>query len=192
MWLGICAIFHTLNTGYLKKRRFNGMTLGLGHKNPYAEAYGFQFGVADGARTHDNRNHNPGLYQLSYSHHKTFMARPTGIEPVTARLEGGCSIRLSYGRINFFGLCFLSGIWSGRWDSNSRPSAPKADALTRLRYAPHERAEYTGSLKERQDTRRRFFTGFYFYKRFSATPCFSGCLNTLWQRSKAARRRRFN
>ena len=28
----------------------------------------FFFGVADGARTHDNRNHNPGLYQLSYSH----------------------------------------------------------------------------------------------------------------------------
>jgi len=27
------------------------------------------YGVADGARTHDNRNHNPGLYQLSYSHH---------------------------------------------------------------------------------------------------------------------------
>ena len=26
------------------------------------------FGVADGARTHDNRNHNPGLYQLSYNH----------------------------------------------------------------------------------------------------------------------------
>ena len=25
-------------------------------------------GVADGTRTHDNRNHNPGLYQLSYSH----------------------------------------------------------------------------------------------------------------------------
>ncbi len=27
-------------------------------------------GVADGIRTHDNRNHNPGLYQLSYSHQK--------------------------------------------------------------------------------------------------------------------------
>ncbi len=26
--------------------------------------------MADGARTHDNRNHNPGLYQLSYSHHQ--------------------------------------------------------------------------------------------------------------------------
>ena len=29
-------------------------------------------GVADGARTHDNWNHNPGLYQLSYSHHRDF------------------------------------------------------------------------------------------------------------------------
>ncbi len=26
-------------------------------------------GVNDGARTRDNRNHNPGLYQLSYAHH---------------------------------------------------------------------------------------------------------------------------
>ena len=26
--------------------------------------------MADGARTHDNRNHNPGLYQLSYSHRR--------------------------------------------------------------------------------------------------------------------------
>ena len=27
-------------------------------------------GVADGTRTHDSRNHNPGLYQLSYGHHQ--------------------------------------------------------------------------------------------------------------------------
>ena len=26
-------------------------------------------GVDDGTWTHDNRNHNPGLYQLSYAHH---------------------------------------------------------------------------------------------------------------------------
>ena len=26
-------------------------------------------GVTDGARTHDNRSHSPGLYQLSYDHH---------------------------------------------------------------------------------------------------------------------------
>ena len=29
-------------------------------------------GVGDGARTHDHRNHNPGLYQLSYAHHYKF------------------------------------------------------------------------------------------------------------------------
>jgi hypothetical protein len=27
-------------------------------------------GVNDGTRTHDNRDHNPGLYQLSYAHHE--------------------------------------------------------------------------------------------------------------------------
>ena len=26
-------------------------------------------GVDDGTRTHDDRVHNPGLYQLSYAHH---------------------------------------------------------------------------------------------------------------------------
>ena len=71
-WLGMCAIFHTVDTGYLQKEDSMVWRWAWDTKNPYAEAYGFQFGVADGARTHDNRNHNPGLYQLSYSHHKTF------------------------------------------------------------------------------------------------------------------------
>ena len=69
-------------------------------------------GVDDGARTHDRRDHNPELYQLSYVHHRQpktnaipttcatlVMARPAGLEPATLGLEGRCSIRLSYGRI---------------------------------------------------------------------------------------------
>ena len=28
-----------------------------------------EYGVDDGDRTHDNRSHNPVLYQLSYAHH---------------------------------------------------------------------------------------------------------------------------
>lgn len=47
------------------------------------------------------------LYQLSYAHHIAFclcqdcqMARPAGLEPATIRLEGGCSIQLSYGRLS--------------------------------------------------------------------------------------------
>ena len=66
-------------------------------------------GVDDGNRTHDNWNHNPALYQLSYAHHialqllacqSCLMAHPAGLEPATIRLEGGCSIQLSYGRLS--------------------------------------------------------------------------------------------
>ena len=63
-----------------------------------------EYGVDDGNRTHDTRSHNPVLYQLSYAHHIALlvplrqMARPAGLEPATIRLEGGCSIQLSYGR----------------------------------------------------------------------------------------------
>ncbi len=35
-----------------------------------------------------------------------------------------------------FGFC---EVWSGREDSNLRPPAPKAGALTRLRYAPTQK-----------------------------------------------------
>ena len=51
------------------------------------------------------------LYRLSYAHHYSYytnttsqnhtmcaVARPAGFEPATTRLEGGCSIQLSYGR----------------------------------------------------------------------------------------------
>jgi hypothetical protein len=85
-------------------------------------------GVDDGARTRDNRNHNPGLYQLSYVHHRLHcrngMVRPAGIEPATAGLEGRCSIRLSYGRLKKQ-LLTAPNVFSGRCrvptDSDLRP-----------------------------------------------------------------------
>ena len=35
----------------------------------------FAFWVTSGARTHDTRNHNPMLCQLSYSHHIAFSSK---------------------------------------------------------------------------------------------------------------------
>ena len=48
-----------------------------------------------------------------------------GFEPATVCLEGRCSIQLSY-----------ATKMSGWQDSNLRPPAPKAGAMTGLRYTP--------------------------------------------------------
>ena len=37
----------------------------------------FAFWVTSGARTHDTRNHNPMLCQLSYSHHIGLLSKPS-------------------------------------------------------------------------------------------------------------------
>ena len=58
------------------------------------------YGVGDGTRTRDTRNHNPMLYQLNYTHHmEGKLARLKGLEPLTHCLEGSCSIHLSYRRL---------------------------------------------------------------------------------------------
>ena len=61
-----------------------------------------------------------------------------GFEPSTACLEGRCSIQLSYAS---------NIVVSGWQDSNLRPPAPKAGAITGLRYTPkkqNKKAERQG------------------------------------------------
>ena len=60
----------------------------LCEKKPSSDGLRLVFGVSDGDRTHDHRNHNPELYQLSYAHHIHYsatscLARPAGLEPAT-------------------------------------------------------------------------------------------------------------
>lgn len=87
-------------------------------------------GVADGARTHDNQNHNLALYQLNYGHHtNACLARPAGLEPATLGLEGRCSIRLSYGRIRFHKMVGVE-----RFELPTHCS--QSSCATRLRYTP--------------------------------------------------------
>ncbi len=55
-------------------------------------------GVTDGARTHDNRNHNPGLYQLSYGHHcerKMILAHFFKGAPIAWSTPFGCLLAMA-------------------------------------------------------------------------------------------------
>ena len=65
-----------------------------------------------------------------------FVVKAEGFEPSTACLEGRCSIQLSYASIYLLKLKWKKFNLSGWQDSNLRPPAPKAGAITELRYTP--------------------------------------------------------
>ena len=66
------------------------------------------FGVDDGARTHDRRDHNPELYQLSYAHHKP---------------ASNCGLKSPFFRIRAPDSQEGPGLWHARQDLNLQPSA---------------------------------------------------------------------
>ncbi len=120
-------------------------------------------GVADGARTHDNGITIQGSTTELQPPPKTVFNQILGARQesdANPRLKGRCLSRLSYGRSCRFVLID----WSGRV-VRTRPSAPKADALTRLR-TPDEEAD--AIAQERcvniyfQDTRWKY--SFWFEK----------------------------
>ena len=110
------------------------------------------FGVTDGARTHDNRNHNPGLYQLRYGHHIhcstsnyaqhhfIILARLAWNSESMQGLSGApdrtrtCNLRLRRPllypvELRAPGSPVAPTNWSGQRDLNPRLPAPKAGAL---------------------------------------------------------------
>jgi hypothetical protein len=61
-------------------------------------------GVADGTRTHDDRNHNPGLYQLSYSHRRAnnYIGAGVTTQPPAAALAARAAAGSVSARKRFF------------------------------------------------------------------------------------------
>ena len=104
-------------------------------------------GVDDGTRTHNNRDHNPGLCQLSYIHHRSCMSGAPGrtrtcdrrirnpmLYPTELQAQASPAVahRDGYdrpGRAACQGSRRRRRRWSGRRDLNSRHPAPKAGAL---------------------------------------------------------------
>ena len=118
-------------------------------KPPGIDPGGFLYGVTDGARTHDRRNHNPELYQLSYNHHKTvcFLAVLPGAPGRTRT----CNRRLRRPLLYPVELQALAGSPSsqlvGVEGFEPPTSCSQSRRATRLRYTPSLKAASVTKLE---------------------------------------------
>ena len=115
-------------------------------KTPYFNNKRFLYwnsGATDGTRTHDNRDHNPGLYQLSYIRHTVWFYRLAKCAPDRIRTcDHPLRRRVLYPtelqahKKSLLGSWFIFSTWvslKNEWsewkDSNLRPPGPKPGAL---------------------------------------------------------------
>ncbi len=123
-------------------------------------------GVDDGIRTHDSRDHNPGLYQLSYVHrrHSIASGAPGRTRTCDPRLRRPMLYPAEL-RARPQEASKPPRPWSGQRDLNPRPSAPKADALPDCamprpnRRATPSRTRSTGARMIRNRLPERQFNG---------------------------------
>ena len=140
----VCVQYFTPLTQATWKRRFNGLQISFGiQKTRMPKHTGFNLGWLMGLEPTTTGITIRGSTNWATATIKLFGApdrNRTCNRPLRRRVLYPVELRALYlsCRSQFFG-----ELWSGRWDSNSRPSAPKADALTRLRYAPIRKANST-------------------------------------------------
>ena len=83
----------TEKKGVAKLRESPCFGVKMGIKIPTVEdtivsTYGRYYGVGNGTRTHNARNHNPVLCQLNYTHHMKFVnGTPGGTRLINVRLR---------------------------------------------------------------------------------------------------------
>ena len=124
----------------------------------------------DGTRTHDNRDHNPGLYQLSYAHHiiRTTIASELRLTFGTPGRTRTCYPRLRRPMLYPNELRALNLVGVERFELPT--SCSQSRRATRLRYTPRTRDRRMNDTFDefsRQAIIEKYFNIFYNYSNSS-------------------------